>query len=135
LITRYQPTGGVKGFLLEKDSLSKGVTIGNYHLTIDHEYRLGWSAGAKDNVWPLAGCIIMSIAPDELCVAGTGVVITFASTTANRRAGFLTIHEGKFLNEKWIPGRRMNGDQDHQGRHVRIPVGDYSIQHVKLYTY
>jgi len=135
LITRYQPTGGVKGFLLEKDSLSKGVTIGNYHLTIDHEYRLGWSAGAKDNVWPLAGCIIMSIAPDELCVAGTGVVITFASTTANRRAGFLTIDEGKFLNEKWIPGRRMNGDQDHQGRHVRIPVGDYSIQHVKLYTY
>jgi len=135
LITRYQPTGGVKGFLLEKDSLSKGVTIGNYHLTIDHEYRLGWSAGAKDNVWPLAGCIIMSIAPDELYVAATGVVITFASTTANRRAGFLTIDEGKFLNEKWIPGRRMNGDQDHQGRHVRIPVGDYSIQHVKLYTY
>jgi len=135
LITRYQPTGGVKGFLLEKDSLSKGVTIGNYHLTIDHEYRLGWSAGAKDNVWPLAGCIIMSNAPDELYVAATGVVITFASTTANRRAGFLTIDEGKFLNEKWIPGRRMNGDQDHQGRHVRIPVGDYSIQHVKLYTY
>lgn len=30
---------------------------------------------------------------------------------------------------------RMNGDQDHQGRHVRIPANDYSIQHVKLYSY
>lgn len=31
--------------------------------------------------------------------------------------------------------RRLNGDQDHQGRHVRIPVGEFSILHVKLYEY
>lgn len=31
--------------------------------------------------------------------------------------------------------RRLNGDQDHQGRHVRISVGDFSILHVKLYEY
>ncbi|MBR5687268.1 MAG: DUF5597 domain-containing protein [Prevotella sp.] len=31
--------------------------------------------------------------------------------------------------------RRENGDQDHQGRHARISVGDYKILHVKLYEY
>lgn len=31
--------------------------------------------------------------------------------------------------------RRLNGDQDHQGRHVRISCGDYKILHVKLYRY
>lgn len=31
--------------------------------------------------------------------------------------------------------RRLNGDQDHQGRHVRISVGDFRILHVKLYEY
>ena len=31
--------------------------------------------------------------------------------------------------------RRLNGDQDHQGRHVRISVGDYKVLHVKLYEY
>ena len=31
--------------------------------------------------------------------------------------------------------RRLNGDQDHQGRHVRISVGDYKVLHVKLYRY
>ena len=31
--------------------------------------------------------------------------------------------------------RRMNGDQTHQGRHVRISVGDYKTLHVKLYQY
>jgi len=29
----------------------------------------------------------------------------------------------------------FNGDQDHQGRHVRIPGNEYSIQHIKLYAY
>lgn len=38
--------------------------------------------------------------------------------------------EGKF---EYI--RRLNGDQTHQGRHVRIPVGQYSILHVNLYEY
>ena len=31
--------------------------------------------------------------------------------------------------------RRENGDQDHQGRHARISVGEYKILHVKLYEY
>ena len=31
--------------------------------------------------------------------------------------------------------RRENGDQDHQGRHARISVGDYKILHVRLYEY
>ena len=31
--------------------------------------------------------------------------------------------------------RRLNGDQNHQGRHVRIPVGEFKILHVQLYEY
>lgn len=31
--------------------------------------------------------------------------------------------------------RRLNGDQTHQGRHVRISVGEFKILHVKLYEY
>lgn len=31
--------------------------------------------------------------------------------------------------------RRLNGDQDHQGRHARIGVDDFQILHVKLYEY
>lgn len=31
--------------------------------------------------------------------------------------------------------RRLNEDQDHQGRHVRISVGDFKILHVQLYEY
>jgi beta-galactosidase GanA len=135
LIARHQPSGNTRGFLLDKDSSAKEITMGNYRLTINHEYKLGWSAGAKNDIWPLAGGLIISVSPDEFYVTGTAIVITFASTVANKKAGFISIDEGTFENEKWIPGRRMNGDQDHQGRHVRIPGNEYSIQHVKLYTY
>ena len=135
LITKHQPPGNVKGFLIEKDFIQKDVPLGDYLITIHHEYKMGWSPGSKENIWPLAGALIISVAPDEFFVAGTGIVMTFASKSQGKKAGFISIDEGRFEKEKWIPGRRMNGDQDHQGRHVRIPVNDYSIQHVKLYTY
>ena len=135
LITKHQPPGNLKGFLIEKDSIQRDVPLGDYLITVHHEYKMGWSPGSKENIWPLAGALIISVAPDEFFVAGTGIVMTFASKSQGKRAGFISIDEGRFESEKWIPGRRMNGDQDHQGRHVRIPVNDYSIQHVKLYTY
>lgn len=54
----------------------------------------------------------------------------------NKRAGIGSVDEVS-VNEdgsfNYI--RRLNGDQDHQGRHVRIPVGEFSILHVKLYEY
>ncbi|HEY4326917.1 MAG TPA: DUF5597 domain-containing protein [Mucilaginibacter sp.] len=135
LITTYGAKNAVRGFLFDKDSLVKEVRLGNYIITVKHEFTLGWSPGSKDNTWPLTGGIIIEIAPDEFYLAGTGVVLTFKSVTAGKKAGLLTVDEGYFKNSIWIPGRRMNGDQDHQGRHVRIPAGEYGIQHVRLYNY
>ncbi|MEO6633656.1 MAG: DUF5597 domain-containing protein [Mucilaginibacter sp.] len=62
-------------------------------------------------------------------------MITFKPKTGVGRAGIFTVDEGRFINGKWQPGRRMNGDQDHQGKHLRISQGEYGIQRVKLYTY
>jgi len=135
LITKHQPPGNVKGFLIEKDSVQKDISIGNYLITVHHEYKMGWSPGAKESVWPLAGGLIIAVSPDEFYIAGTGLVITFAPKEKNKKAGFISIDEGSFENEKWFPGRRLNGDQDHQGRHVRIPGNEYNIQHVVLYSY
>jgi len=135
LITKYQPAGAVKGFLIEKDSIQKDIAIGDYLFTVHHEYKMGWSPGSKENVWPLAGGLIIAIAPNEFYITGTGIVMMFTPKANNKKAGFISIDEGSFENGSWKPGRRMNGDQDHQGRHVRIPAGEYNIQHVKLYTY
>ena len=85
---------------------------------------------------PLTGGLILSTGADEFVIAGTGMTITFEPETPGPSiAGLLTVDEGKFVNGKWIAGRRLNGDQTHQGRHVRINAGRFEIQKVKLYRY
>jgi hypothetical protein len=66
---------------------------------------------------------------------GTGIVITFKPKTESVHAGILRVEEGSFVSGNWKPGRRLNGDQVHQGRHLRIPINEYSIQRIKLYQY
>ncbi|TGE26167.1 mannonate dehydratase [Hymenobacter aquaticus] len=135
LITKYQPQGQTRGFLLYQDSAARTTTLGDYRFTAKHEYTLGWSLGAKKPQWTPGGALIIAVAPDEFYVVGTGVVLTCEPTAKGKRAGYLRVDEGHFEGEKWVPGRRLNGDQDHQGRHVRIAGDEYGIQRVKLYTY
>ena len=135
LLGQYQPAGQVRGFLLQKDSAARSFTLGDYRFTAKHEFTLGWSLGAKKADWSPGGGLIIAVAPDEFYVVGTGLVLTAEPTAKGQRAGYLSVDEGHFENEKWVPGRRLNGDQDHQGRHVRVAGGEYAIQHVKLYTY
>jgi len=79
--------------------------------------------------------IIMRSA-DEFVIAGTGIIVTFDTRgPAGIRAGIASIEEGKFVTGTWKAGRRMNGDQSHQGRHLYLPGGSYGIQKVRLYTY
>jgi len=62
--------------------------------------------------------------------------VTFQSSSGNESiAGIASMDEGAFVNGKWVAGRRMNGDEDHQGRHLHLPGGKYGIQKVKLYSY
>ena len=135
-ILKYSGTGKMEGVLLDTSNKKQEIVLGNYKLTVSHDYTLGWSPEAKNPDWPMSGAIIIQTDKNDFIIAGTGVVVTFAmNNTSNISAGILQAEEGKYVNGKWISGRRMNGDQDHQGRHIRIPVGDWGIQKVKLYQY
>ena len=59
-----------------------------------------------------------------------------AARNAYSRCGIGSVDEVSVLPDgSFRHVRRLNGDQDHQGRHVRISVGDYKVLHVKLYEY
>ncbi len=136
LILENQVTGKIEGVLLDSNFQNQELIMGDYKLTISHEYSLGWSAGSKEPGWPESGGLIIQTAQNEFIIAGTGIVVSFSSAkNLNSFVGILQAYEGEYMNGQWIPGRRMNGDQDHQGRHIRIPVKEFSIQRVKLYDY
>ena len=79
------------------------------------------------------GGLIIRLGPDEYLVAGKGLIVTFSTDGAT--AGIESIWEGTFVDGRWVPGRLLNGDESHQGRHLRIPEGKFGIQRVRLYRY
>lgn len=126
-----------EGVLLSKTNDSVQLKMGGYLLTVKHDFTLSWSAKPKDKTsdWPLTGGIIVAVSDDEFYVGGTGIVITFKPIPAGERAGILRVEEGDIVNGQWKPARRLNGDEDHQGRHLSIPVGTFGLQRIKLYHY
>ena len=79
------------------------------------------------------GGLIIQLGADEFLVAGRGLTVTFA--VAGATAGIESIWEGRYENGRWVRGRLLNGDENHQGRHLRIPLDDFGIQRVRLYRY
>lgn len=115
--------------------------------------------------WPETGGMIIKIAPMEYIVSGSGIVLTFdkpgASTTQTaklgedgflnagsdrqdatqqrwkgKRIGLASVKEVRVGDDGTLtPVRTLNGDETHQGRHVRIGVDNFQNLHVKLYEY
>lgn len=121
------------GLLVDKKDGAQQLQMGNYLLKVSHEYTMGWSAGAKDSTWPSSGVIIIQLSEKGFIVAGTGVVITFENKDQSKVTNLLSVDEIEIKNGKENFLLRLNGDEDHQGRHVRIAAGNWNIQKVKLY--
>jgi len=135
LLVQYPAKTHRAGVLLDKQNSEQKVILGDYEFTFRHDYTLGWSPAAKEDEWPTAGALIIQTGAEDYVVAGTGIVVTFKNRNADKIAGIDRIEEGNYVKGKWQRGRVMNGDQDHQGRHLRIEVGNYGIQQLKLYSY
>lgn len=83
-----------------------------------------------------AGAIVIQLGPDEFLVGGIGVTITFsAPTPGDPIIGILNCEEGRYEAGEWKHVRWLNGDQTHQGRHLRLEPGRFTLQRIKLYRY
>ena len=168
-LNRGNQRGSSWGLLFDQQDKERIIKDGNIVMTCRHYYTLPWDPRAtNDSIWQEGGAILMRLADDEYLLAGSGVVVSFA--TAYEKSleeervlgedGFVTegatrtIQDSKkshfngkrvgigFVDEvridenghiKYI--RRHNGDQDHQGRHARIPCGTWKILHIKTYDF
>lgn len=131
LILERQGTKDMDAVLLDNEQReAEIVTADGFRFTIRHSYSLGWEPGAKGAEWPETACIILRLGKEDYLVIGSGVVVSF-----QQRIGLAKCEEVEIVDGKQRIIRHLNGDQTHQGRHVRIPVGAFQIQHFKLYRY
>jgi beta-galactosidase GanA len=94
-----------------------------------------WTPRDKQAIGDHGGLVIWA-GGEDYWFAGQGITITYKGADGGPPlVGLDIVEEGVFENGKWKPGRRLNGDQTHQGRHVRLPPGNPQIQKVRFYRY
>jgi len=148
LITAHQGLGTVTALLPPAAEQRKPHEITFGGLTFGVTYERLEAPGLADGVineagdrsasrTPLpAGAIVIQLGPDEFLFGGIGVTVTFAAPTpGDPLIGILHCEEGSYVDGRWQHLRWLNGDQTHQGRHLRLEPGRFTLQRVKLYRY
>jgi len=148
LILEHQGRGTMAGLLPEgpEQRQPQQVLLGGYTMHVTFEKPSG--PDLADGVVPPAGSasvnpaspptggLIIATAADEFIIGGTGITTTFQLRKPDGpQVGLLSVEEGRFVEGKWTHIRWLNGDQTHQGRHVKLDLGRFSLQKVKLYQY
>jgi hypothetical protein len=126
LITEHQGKGTMSGVLLEPKDPPQKVRLGDYTLEVAFLMpRAGRGTPAPEPP-SLAGAILIQTGPEEYIAAGFGVTIAVTPNTPGPPLGGVgTVEEGTFVNGRWVPGRRLAGDETTQGDCVvlRWPPG------------
>ena len=87
----------------------------------------------------IAGALIIQLSQQEFLVAGRALDIFFIPQNDSLRVAVDAVDEGTFEDGKWIPLRRLNGDEVHastwSGSGLKLPDDKVSIQRISLYRY
>ena len=137
IILEAQGMGKMAGVLLDEDKKTTDVTLGDYIFTFNHEYTDKYAYRAsKEGLWPRFGGLIIQQDADTYLIVGKGLIVTFKPKGDDGTiAGIGHIDLGEVVDGKFVAKRRLNGDQSHQGRHMRLWNQEVTIQKIVLYTY
>jgi len=129
LVLEQQGTGRMTGFLLDKEHNSLARDIGDYQLEISLDSIFGHGA-------EFGYGLIMKTGPNEFIGAGSGFRVAFRPKTPGPPlVGVGSVDEGIYRDGKWIPGRRLNGDEDDQGQRWRFSPQSVGVERCIVYRY
>ena len=132
MILEKQEAGGITAALMEGEAQrSARVSVGDYTANIT---RAGGASGAR------VAAMFLQTGPNEFLVAGSGdAQITFSTDKPGPPiVGIESIDEEFFKDGAWLPGRRLNGDENSQGQALKLYASDLAqgkIYRVRLYRY
>jgi Domain of unknown function (DUF5597)/Beta-galactosidase len=145
LILESQARGSIAGVMLDPQSSTRKIVLGNYTLDVSYARGRGGpptpsaSTTSQAPAQPVdyAYGLILATAPDEYVVAGRGLSIVFSGDAPGApHVGLARVVEGSYDGGRWTPGRMLSGDDTGHGRNVRLPLTDrYTVLRVQLYRY
>jgi beta-galactosidase GanA len=129
LILANQGQSATAGFLLNLEHPNVTRQLGGYELEI-----------ALDTIFifkaEIGYGLIIATGPETFVGVGSGFQVTFRPLTPGPAiAGIAAVDEGEYRAGAWVPGRRLNGDENAQGVAWRFSNQRISIQHCSIYRY
>jgi Domain of unknown function (DUF5597)/Beta-galactosidase len=131
IITEKQSKGEIVGFVVDEKNPSFTYTLGGYAIEISldeifgHRAKLGY------------GIVMTDDGPNKFIGAGSGFRVRFYPEVKSYKTiiGIGSVDEGMFSNNKWMAGRRLNGDENDQGRAWRFAFWKLGIEKCTVYKY
>ena len=145
LILEHQAAGTIAGALLNSEHPTREISLGGYVISVD----LRRNRREPAQVPAFGYGIFLAVGSDEYLVAGNDIQVTFRPATPGPSiAGLAEVWAGRFVEGRWVPGRKLSGDDillnykldeaaavNQSGSGLRFGPDGPTIQRVKLYRY
>ena len=170
-ILEAQSKGTIKAVTLSAQHPAETVQLGNYSFAFSMgrsrqpapPVTAGTAAGGQPAATPAVGggrgapgagaaqtssyAIVISTGPDDYTILGGGLQATF-NGPGGSAAAVAKLEEGTYVDGRWIPGRRLNGDdimlnydapnkaiKGESGQGFRLAAGAPKAVHLQIYQY
>jgi beta-galactosidase GanA len=129
LLLEHQSAGDMHGFVLDRGNSSVEFAINGIELHVSLDEIFG--SGAKEGFG-----LIVADGPDRFLGVGKGFRVSFSMPSeAGPHLGIAIVDEGTFDDGKWVPGRRLNGDENDQGKFWRFDSRQVKMEKAALYRF
>ena len=109
LISRYQGTGLMDGFLREGQETESSFELDGFR--VDVRYISGEKA---------AYGLVIKTGPETFVLSGVGALVTISRLDDRKVTRYEWVEEGRFGEDGWIAEVRLNGDQTSHGQEVYL---------------
>jgi hypothetical protein len=150
LVLEAQAKGTIKAVSLNAQHPEETVKLGNYSFV----FSMGRArppaappAAGGGNAQPASYAILISTGPDDYVILGSGIQATFNGPGPSP-AAVAMLEEGAYVDGRWVPGRRLNGDdimlnydapnkpiKNESGQGFRLAAGAPKALHLQIFTY
>jgi Domain of unknown function (DUF5597)/Beta-galactosidase len=129
ILLEQQSKGNVHGFVLTKEHPSVAFSMNGYSVKVSLDEIFG-------NHTENGAGLIIATGQNEFLGVGKGfrVMITPRSPSPFK-LGYASIDEGTYQDGRWIPGRRLNGDESDQGGYWRFDSRSIKTEKAVLYRF
>jgi hypothetical protein len=127
MILEHQAAGDLRGFVLDRSHPSVDFTAGDYSVRVTLDEIFGSHAEKGFG-------LIFPSGPDEFLGVGKGFRVSFIARSG-KHVGIGAVDEGTFFDGKWMPGRRLNGDENDQGKAWRFDPRQVKTEKASLYRF